>query len=663
MKKVNLLLLVLLMASFCIQLDAQRRFHGEIHEIKQKRERKMYTGMEEFTQPVQPSIHQLMYEQYTGNNVPTEAVDQETWIGFSSYDLQTNGSPKKRVDTDANGRISASWTYHPETSDPATTFPNRGTGYNLFNSGSWGGFPTARLEATTRTGWPNNAIMDSGREVVVCHAFTTEGYVVVLTRDPGETNFTETALPTDVTTTDMLWPHITVSGNTLHVVAIARPGAEGGIHEGLDGAVLYYRSPDGGDTWDVQDYLVPGIDSSFFVGHGVDAYPITSKGDDVAFAIFNGFADVVVLHSDNNGEPGSWTKRIVHDFPLDKYVADTGYSIDDIGGADPDGPSTDSLAIESSDGSGGIEIDSEGRVHVVYGRTYVSDADLTNGGTVFYPGFSGLFYWNSDMPDDGATLIDPVFDALDIDGNDTIASADDLAFYGGGLTSMADLVVTDAGCIIISYAQHMENYVREAVVGSANFTESQNYRHIYITTSSDLGSSWTMPYDVTNPEVLFFPALLPQTEAVYPHIYTDGSNTIHMTYQMDEEPGIFVYNANDGANDPVTSNTIAHWSFDATEFCGLVSTEEVVDNNVFDFSINPNPAYERVLIEYNLPIASPTQVRVANMMGQAVKTYDYGTQAAGDHQLNLDVSQLAAGVYLVSLASDNKLTTKKLIIN
>ena len=65
----------------------------------------------------------------------------------------------------------------------------------------------------------------------------------------------------------------------------------------------------------------------------------------------------LMMESTSGGDIGSWTKRIVNDFPLDKHIVDSGYTLDDIGGVvDPNGPA-DSLAIESCDGSGGIAID------------------------------------------------------------------------------------------------------------------------------------------------------------------------------------------------------------------------------------------------------------------------------------------------------------------
>ena len=359
---------------------------------------------------------------------------------------------------------------------------------------------------------------------------------------------------------------------------------------------MYYRSQDGGDTWDIQDYLVPGTDSSAYLGHDVDSYAIQAKGNDVAFSIFNSWSDQIVCHSTSNGDMGSWTTRKPFDFPLDKYVINTGYDTLDIGGVDPNAPNV--LAIETCDGTGGIDIGPDGTIHLVFGRMYVMDEDTTDAGTSFFPGTSGLFYWNSTMPDDGASLIDVVFEALDIDGNDTIGIAEDISFYGGGLTSQADLVVTDDGTVVISYSQHMENFVREAVPGSANFPEAQNYRHIYVTGTPDNGASWFVPYDVINPDVLIFAGLLNETEGVFPSIYNDGGDIVHLLFCTDNEPGLFLNNTADAANDPVTVNTISHWEFDVNDLDVFTVSTKVVEPQQLKFSLMPNPASEEVQINY-----------------------------------------------------------------
>ena len=66
MKKINLLILVLFTIGFCTDLDAQRKFHGKIQDIKEKREKINYTGAEVLQGEYQQSLHHWMYQQAQG---------------------------------------------------------------------------------------------------------------------------------------------------------------------------------------------------------------------------------------------------------------------------------------------------------------------------------------------------------------------------------------------------------------------------------------------------------------------------------------------------------------------------------------------------------------------------------------------------------------------
>ena len=47
-----------------------------------------------------------------------------------------------------------------------------------------------------------------------------------------------------------------VDGNTIHMIALTEPAGgtwTGDTVNGLSGALLYYRSQDGGDSWDITD--------------------------------------------------------------------------------------------------------------------------------------------------------------------------------------------------------------------------------------------------------------------------------------------------------------------------------------------------------------------------------------------------------------------------
>ena len=71
------------------------------------------------------------------------------------------------------------------------------------------------------------------------------------------------------------------------MIGVTAPsGLSGTIYNGLDGALLYYRSQDGGVTWDIQDMQLPTIDTSMFTGFGGDSYAIKAHGETVCIAFF-----------------------------------------------------------------------------------------------------------------------------------------------------------------------------------------------------------------------------------------------------------------------------------------------------------------------------------------------------------------------------------------
>jgi hypothetical protein len=110
------------------------------------------------------------------------------------------------------------------------------------------------------------------------------------------------------------------------MVALTEPTGgtwTGTLYEGLNGALLYFRSLDGGSSWDIQNMVLPGMDSTNFLGYGGDNYAISAKGETVALAYFNGWADSFIMKSTDNGD--NWTKTIFLDFPIDKYSIDDGF--------------------------------------------------------------------------------------------------------------------------------------------------------------------------------------------------------------------------------------------------------------------------------------------------------------------------------------------------
>ncbi len=695
MKKINLLLVFMLCVGMTASVNAQtaQRYSKAKTVTKLATPQKALTGMETFTVSAErqaeldAQLDELM-QQYL--NSP-EDISKEIWLGTSSYDLQSNGVNKHRVHNNL-GFTAGVWTYH-EDAAATTTFPARGTGFTTINddaSAINGGFPGQRIE-DRRTGWGNVVILDDGSCVVISHGpnptTTTLNDLLVSRKAAGSDTWEHNPMPTGTEAAfGLLWPHIGTDGSTIHVACITTPvGNDGALYEGMDGALLYFRSTDGGVTWDQQDVLLPGVSAANFGADRTfngDGYTLAVEGDHVAIVNFDDtFGDIDLWISSDAGD--TWDRRKVLDFPIDNYTFNDGYTVDDIGGVDTNGPGGDGMggidtaatadaliAVLQPDGTGNAVFEEDGTLHVVYGNMYLSDLDTTDAGWTFYPLWSGISYWNTDMADDERSTIGVASDNVDVNGNDALdfdqSGEQFFPRYGGNsLTSAPSIVVTNDGVLFLAYVQKMETKVRPAVDGSANYPELQYFQNIYMTAAHKDILNWQDPYDLTNNEVMIVPQA-EETEASFPHLYNNGSdNTIHTTWQWDPEPGMFVYNDADGDNDLVTNNLISYLAIDVYDLFPNVLvgvSTSVVADDVFNLELAPNPAKHTLNVQYELSTSAPSTITVSSIIGQQVMAINNGTQAAGKYNLDLNVSKLATGVYTLTFISEDKMTTKKLVV-
>lgn len=477
---------------------------------------------------------------YTGDEVnvskklnkkplPKAASANGTQIGTTIYDLQSNASVDNRLILNSDGSMSAAWTYSA-TNGPAYT--DRGTGYNYFNGTSWGTFPSARIESE-RVGWPSVVVTNSGKEVVITHSTASD----VLWQADRSTKGTGAWTQGTSSNLNLIWPRAVIGGannNTIHLIVVTAPVAnDGSLYQGLDGALLYFRSTNGGSSWDIPGVVLPQLTSADWNGFSGDQYAITANGDEVAFAIFNSFQDVIMMRSSDNGD--TWSKHIMVDFPIDKYQTDDGIDIDNDNIPD---------TVRTSDNSGAIILDDNNVAHAFFGEMRRLDADLTDGQTSYFPVTNGLKYWNENMPEDSPIIITGAQDingdgGINIVGNSTAG----VATYFLSLSSMPSVGKAANGDIYLSYSAHMENYD----------DGSQNYRHIYIMKSEDNGCSWSTPVDVTDLGVGF-------EECVFGSMAPTVDSKVHLIYQEDNFPGLAVR----GDEDPDGTNEIVYVGTDTS---------------------------------------------------------------------------------------------------
>ena len=579
------------------------------------------------------------------NNQPTQAAEhfqirelvvERQVIGLTQYDLQSNAAIDDRVAGNGSA-VSAAWTMSLDVSP----FEDRGTGYNFYDGDLWDEQPYERIE-NVRIGWPSINHLGDGREVVISHAAVETGLHMVR-RDAGTGSWVDSDLPNnaildDGTTVGNLWPRAAVGGlndEIIHVICITTPVANGGLeYQGQDGALLYYRSLDYGDTWEMQTF--PQLDSSNFINMSADAYAIHAHEGVVAFAVFNDLQDSFVMISDDAGD--NWEYHVIADFPVDMYTVDSG--LPDSLGYDFDG---DGIFAEylNSDGAGDVHVDEFGTVHCVFGAMYYADADTTDANFSFFPGTNGLQYWREDFGNDSSVTIAY---AYDVDESGALDLEDDIALYFVNLAGIPSMGSDEDGNLYVSYSAIMENYS----------SGTQNYRHVYLVNSEDNGDTWNSDEacDLT-PDIDF-----DGYESIFGSISPRLDEHVELIYQRDFEPGLHIR----GDEDPLDVNEIVHIRVPIDDLgeCADIEFEDWVGlAEAFQpgqVQLFPNPASTQVELIIDRPGAH--DVRVLDIEGRQ----HMGWTTTGLVE-RMDVRALTPGMYFVELTQGTQRTVVPLAIH
>ncbi|PCJ80179.1 MAG: hypothetical protein COA49_09350 [Bacteroidetes bacterium] len=552
-------------------------------------------------------------------------------IGITQYDLQSNASIDDRL-VGSGSTLSAAWTMSLEL----TPFSDRGTGYNFYDGSLWEEQPYERIESV-RVGWPSIVHTGSGIEVSVTHP-GVDTPLWMASREIGSNSaWSEMEIPSEGPYGNV-WPRIAAGGpdgNTIHVICVSTPEANGGeLYQGQDGALLYYRSLDAGVTWEQSTFTQ--LDSSNFNGFDGDTYAIHARDGVVAFAVFNDFMDTFVMISEDNGD--NWEYMPVIDFPVDNYMVDDGLPID--GGEDFD---NDGIFQEylNSDGSGDIHVDQNGQVHVVFGGMYYMDADTLDGTTSYFPGTNGLEYWNQSFGVDSSLTIAY---AYDIDESGTLDLEDDIAEYFVSLAGIPSMGSNATGDLFVTYSAIREDYS----------TGSQNYRHLYVVNSTDNGSTWNSDdaCDLT-PDLDF-----DGYESVFASIAPDVMDDLEIIFQRDFEPGLHVR----GDQDPVDLNDIVHLRVSVADLGGCADiefndwvgvSEPFSDGEVM---IYPNPASSSV--EIVIDRAGSHNVRILDLNGRVIREW-----ATNSMVEVVNVTDFVSGIYIIELSQGDSRTTFRLAVD
>jgi hypothetical protein len=563
---------------------------------------------------------------------PSLIAFPEEMVGATVYDLQSNGSsPYGRVVRFSDGTFGAVWTRGMSP----TTYPDRGTGYNYHNGTSWNEEPLARIE-TVRTGWPSLAQLGVNGEVVVAHG-ASGGLVMSRRVTKGEGSWTQSTLPLPAGVNTTWWSRMVTGGNdknTIHVIVLTLPTANGGVvYQGQDGALLYYRSTDGGNTWSEPGIILDGLGAADYTNFTADSYTwIEPDGDNLAFIISDTWSDLILMKSADNG--ASWQKTVVweHPYPLwNGEVTDT---------------------IYCPDGAAHGAFDKNGKIHMVFGvNREISDGSATS----WFPFVDGVAYWNESMPawtgGDQMHCLDP--DLLyesghligwmqDVDGNGSIElvgnTVEAIAKYYLSPTSFPQIAFDDQDRAVVIFSSITEGYNNDA----------QDYRHIWARASSDNGNTWGQFLDITDDPIHMF------DECVFPVIAAGSGNDWYLLYQYDNEPGLAIR----GDEDSPTDNYL--------NFYYLSKIINHIDQpGELEAAVSPpfpNPAQSESVVNITLSAHSDVQVQLVSLDGKEVYLKNYGTMMAGIHPLLIPVDSMEPGIYVLKVKLEGSVICKKLLV-
>lgn len=607
----NKILLLFLVCSVSLSLSGQSKFAQVIGPNKDLRIPEVYMHPDQvLSQAAYPWIKQRSYP--------------NTIIGTTWYDSQTvnYGNVMPRMWSYPDGTIGATWQCSGEGN-----VPDRGTGYNYFDGATWDD-PLPHLGDVTRTGWPNYAPWGPTGEIISHYEYIANtGPIHFFRREvKGQGDWIETEL-TNPNNVSLVWHSMITSGENneyIHLLALTYDEA----YQGQDNALLYYRSSDGAETWEIDGVIIDGLGADYFPTIKSLNYTWANpSGNTIAFVYgpheFGGW----VFKSEDNGD--NWEMIQVTESPIDPF-----------------NQPTDSEDIPCGIGSAACAIDNNGMVHVVFPRS----AKVWVAGAVnYYPFQDGLIYWNESMPVlDTTTISSYTLEFLEASGNlcgwvmanepYTILSGQ--PNYANSSCAYPQLSVDDENNIFVASSVLAPDY------DNGEFF----YRHILVNSSFDGGETWGEQIDVNTDIQYIF------SECAFPAMAPVIQDYVHILFQEDALPGMNQWLAN---HDPV-ENHMMHMAIDKNVFVGINDKTPPASAELSE--CYPNPATTITYLTLTLGREINVSQSIVNLVGQKVKDFGSQTLMTGKNIIKLDVSDLPTGIYTVVLSGDEWQEARKVVV-
>lgn len=571
---------------------------------------------------------------------PSVTVTMEAEAGNTWYDRASFGSLSNRMIHWDDATMSLVWTF----GFISTQFPDRGTGYNFFDGDSWGPIPQVRIESV-KTGWPSIAPLGENGEIIVSH---NDINALVINKRPqkGYGPWSESWLMNPPGSTKLTFPRMVTSGpdnSIVHIIAQVRDDYYGQYRP-----PAYYRSSDGGETWDIQHHIFdeagPGLYTVFSSDEISFAEP---RANTIAFLLTSNLHDLVLMKSTDNGD--NWQKTVIWQHPYPMWDVNTTIMTD---------------TLWAPDNSGDIALDSEGNAHVVFGLTRFLHDEL---GPYYqiWPVTDGIVYWNefrppfedpSGNPHDALDAWDVLIEnenlvgwTQDVDGNGIVELEEEIMTYTQfGLSTMPNIAINEqSGEIILSFASTTEGYSNTV----------NNFKHIWLRTANNSGNnqiSWDDDFTDMNQDVYY-----DYKECIFPNM-SDDSRYIcaglnyYLNFQIDDTPGLALDDIH-----PYQENDIMAFKPYNTGIPEKVLSfgEQAVSQVIY--------THDKGSCMIRITLDQPFELgyELYNLFGQRIYRCPVKDYQKGIHLLNIDLSGLNPGIYFCSIFSGKEKVLRKILVS
>ena len=223
-------------------------------------------------------------------------------LDYTIYDWQTNWGNINRTIVWPDGKVSFAYTM-----SNIDNFVDIGTGIGTYDSNNDEWIPSEGRVEIEKTYFGSIARYRDNSIVVAANTTSSVGVFIVEDKDnmmPGSAPTVSHLSPAY----DLTCPVVMTSGADRDIIHIIATGS-------IDNKLYYFRSTDGGYTWDKENEILPFLTEEYGIywGSHVAYWMETTEDNRLALVVNNPWSDGMVIYSYDNGE--TWERKMFYQHP------------------------------------------------------------------------------------------------------------------------------------------------------------------------------------------------------------------------------------------------------------------------------------------------------------------------------------------------------------